>query len=113
MKTKKLLVIAVLFLITIAVVSLVTIKDASFGSIIFSITTFLFGIYVSFTISDRHHRIDQIREIMKATGAYDYCVKLSMRLLEQSRQALIGVKLSSEGSDYLLAAVEYLEKRFN
>ncbi len=57
--------------------------------------------------------IDQVGKIMKATGAYDYCIKLSMRLLEQSRQALSGVKLSSEGSDYLLAAVDYLERRFN
>src|SRR3989344_8361526 len=63
MKTKKLLVIAILFLIVIAAVMLVNVNDAGFGSTIFSITTFLFGIYASFTISDRHHRIDQIREM--------------------------------------------------
>jgi geranylgeranyl diphosphate synthase type I len=57
--------------------------------------------------------VERVRRIMKQTGAYDYCVKLSLKLLEQARNALENTKLPKDGVDYLLAATEYLEKRFN
>ena len=103
MKTKKLLVIAVLFLITIAVVSLVTIKDASFGSIIFSITTFLFGIYVSFTISDRHHRIDQIREMDSRERASMQSIYEFSKIFGKSFQN----KISHAIEQYLIDTFDY------
>lgn len=58
-------------------------------------------------------QVQQVRQIMRKTGAYDYSLRLSLKLLQQSRQALVKGKLSGAGVDYLLAAVDYLEKRFN
>lgn len=57
--------------------------------------------------------IAMVRKIFRKTGAYDYCVKLSFRLLDQANHAIRTAKLSKEGSDYLLAAVDYLRNRFN
>lgn len=55
--------------------------------------------------------IEKVREIMRTSGAYDYCVKLARELLRQSREAIEGEKLKEEGKGYLLAAVDYLETR--
>ncbi|HSX58249.1 MAG TPA: polyprenyl synthetase family protein [Candidatus Saccharimonadales bacterium] len=55
--------------------------------------------------------IAKVRAIMKRTGAYDYCARLAQQLLLQSRDALVNAKLSPEGKDFLLSAIDYLSDR--
>lgn len=55
--------------------------------------------------------VDKVRKIMKETGSYDYCLKLSKQLLIQAEEALKDQKLKEEGRWYLLKAIEYLEER--
>ena len=55
--------------------------------------------------------IEDVRKIIYATGAFDYAVSLSHRLIEQAKDALNGAKLKDEGKEYLLAAADYLLSR--
>lgn len=57
-------------------------------------------------------QIESVRKIIKKTGAYDYCIRLSLRLLQQARNAISDKDISREGYSYLASAVDYLEKRF-
>jgi geranylgeranyl diphosphate synthase type I len=59
----------------------------------------------------KEDEIKLVRKIIKETGSYDYCIKLAKELLNQATQAIKDVKLTEEGKEYLLAAVEYLENR--
>ena len=55
--------------------------------------------------------IDKVRTIIYDTGAYDYAVKLSHKLIEQAREAITNAKLQREGKEYLLSAASYLISR--
>ena len=55
-------VVAIMFIFIFTLLVVIRAEDYNFASNIFSISTFLFGIFISFAISDRHNRIDKIRE---------------------------------------------------
>jgi len=56
-------------------------------------------------------KIEQVREIMRETGALSYAVSLSNYLLNQSRYVAQSAKIDDYGRQYLLAAVDYLQSR--
>ena len=55
--------------------------------------------------------IDEVRHVIYQVGAYEYAVRLSHRLVEQAKEALVQVKLEEKGKHYLLAAADYLLNR--
>ena len=55
--------------------------------------------------------IERVRNIIYEVGACDYAVKLSHKLIEQAKDALMSTKLQKEGKEYLLSAANYLIDR--
>lgn len=77
--------------------------NASSIGIIFSVITFLFGIFVSFSISDRHNRLNKIREL-------DSVERASMETIFEF-SSLFGSKIQKNISDcidkYLVSVFDH------
>jgi geranylgeranyl diphosphate synthase type I len=54
---------------------------------------------------------DQVREIVKSTGSYDYSKKLATDLIEQAKNALENADFKPQGKDFLLGIADYMLQR--
>lgn len=55
--------------------------------------------------------IEELKQVLLDTGAYDYSVGLAKKLITQSKSIIEDAPLVSEGKDYLTAAADYLLTR--
>lgn len=58
-----------------------------------------------------HEQANEVRQIIKATGAYDYSKALAEKLVNQAKKAMEQSHFRSEGKEFLLGIAEYLLQR--
>ena len=55
--------------------------------------------------------LEEVREIIKATGSMDYSKKLAKELAEQAVDAIKNASITQEGKDFLVSMADYMVNR--
>ena len=103
-------------LIAVFVISFRFFQEISFGETTLSVATFLFGVFLAFTISDRHARINKIRESDSVErSAITEIVYLSGIISKglQKRISDLFDKYLQATLDYMINDYEKTEKELN
>ncbi len=91
-------------------------EKLDFGEVTLSVATFLFGMFLSFTISDRHARIEKIRETdsadRSATADLVYLAGIFSKGLQRKTADLFDKYLQAT-LDYMINDYEQTEEEFN